>query len=74
MIDEEFSEQTRITYTTYEKLFRMASQDPGLTKHHVLILDDVHQRTKYSDSVCDYVKRIRKTRTGTQTHNFYSRP
>jgi pre-mRNA-splicing factor ATP-dependent RNA helicase DHX15/PRP43 len=42
----------------------MASQDPGLSQHNVLILDDVHLRTKYSDSACEYVKRIRKTRTG----------
>ncbi|KAF9352473.1 hypothetical protein BGX26_009724 [Mortierella sp. AD094] len=54
--------RTRIKYMTDGMLFREALMDPLLSKYSVVMLDEAHERTLYTDILMGILKKILKKR------------
>ncbi|KAI8051129.1 P-loop containing nucleoside triphosphate hydrolase protein [Syncephalis plumigaleata] len=55
-------QRTRIRYMTDGVLFREAMQDPLLSKYSVIMVDEAHERSLYTDMLLGLLKRIQKQR------------
>ncbi|KAL0085038.1 P-loop containing nucleoside triphosphate hydrolase protein [Phycomyces blakesleeanus] len=60
--DDQTSSQTRIKYMTDGMLFREIMIDPLLTKYSVIMIDEAHERSLYTDILLGVIKKIQKTR------------
>jgi ATP-dependent RNA helicase DDX35 len=56
------SENTRIKYMTDGLLFREAMNDPLLSKYSVIMVDEAHERSLYTDLLLGLLKKILKKR------------
>lgn len=61
--NSKFTENTSIKYMTDGSLVREIMQDPLLRKYTVIMLDDVHERSLYTDILMGLLRKIRKKRT-----------
>ncbi|KZT20242.1 P-loop containing nucleoside triphosphate hydrolase protein [Neolentinus lepideus HHB14362 ss-1] len=55
-------ERTRIRYLTDGMLFREALVDPLLSSYSVIMIDEVHERSVYTDLLLGILKKIRRKR------------
>ncbi|KAJ3061777.1 ATPdependent RNA helicase, partial [Podochytrium sp. JEL0797] len=60
--DEATSEFTKIKYLTDGLLFREALLDPLLSKYSVVMIDEAHERSLYTDIMLGILKKIMKKR------------
>lgn len=60
--DEKCSPQTRIRYMTDGMLFRETLFDPLLSRYSVVMIDEAHERTIYTDLLLALLKKIIKQR------------
>ena len=54
--------ETKIKFLTDGLLVREMMQDPLLTKYSIIMLDEAHERTLYTDIVTGLLKKIQKKR------------
>ncbi|KEI40652.1 uncharacterized protein L969DRAFT_16014 [Mixia osmundae IAM 14324] len=54
--------RTRIKYMTDGMLFREAMLDPLLSKYSVIMIDEAHERSSYTDLLLGLLKKVRKKR------------
>ncbi|KAG8990662.1 hypothetical protein FRB94_013226 [Tulasnella sp. JGI-2019a] len=57
-------ERTRIKYMTDGMLFRETMVDPLLSKYSVIMIDEAHERSMYTDLLLGVLKKIRRKRPG----------
>ncbi|KAI9593336.1 P-loop containing nucleoside triphosphate hydrolase protein [Syncephalis fuscata] len=57
------ADRTRIRYMTDGTLFREAMQDPLLSKYSVIMVDEAHERSLYTDMLLGLLKRIQRQRS-----------
>jgi ATP-dependent RNA helicase DHX33 len=62
--DERVGPDTRIKYLTDGMLVREMMNDPLLTRYHVILVDEAHERTLRTDIVLASLKRILALRNG----------
>jgi len=55
-------ERTRILYLTDGILFRETLRDPLLSKYSVIMIDEAHERTVYTDLLLGILRKIRRKR------------
>ncbi|KAG8851147.1 hypothetical protein FRB96_009488 [Tulasnella sp. 330] len=55
-------ERTRIKYMTDGMLFRETMVDPLLSKYSVIMIDEAHERSMYTDLLLGVLKKIRRKR------------
>ncbi|KAI8843788.1 P-loop containing nucleoside triphosphate hydrolase protein [Chytriomyces cf. hyalinus JEL632] len=60
--DDVTSEKTKIKYMTDGILFREALLDPLLSRYSVVIIDEAHERSLYTDIMLGILKKIMKKR------------
>jgi ATP-dependent RNA helicase DDX35 len=60
--DQCCTDQTRIKFVTDGLLVREMMSDPLLSKYSVILLDEAHERTLYTDIVIGLIKKIMKKR------------
>ncbi|KAI9280046.1 P-loop containing nucleoside triphosphate hydrolase protein [Sporodiniella umbellata] len=60
--DDRTSDRTKIKYMTDGMLFREATIDPLLTKYSVIMIDEAHERSLYTDILIGVIKKIQKKR------------
>ena len=60
--ENQVSEQTQIKVLTDGKLVQEMLSDPLLSEYDLLILDDCHDRSLYTDLIMGLLKKIRKKR------------
>ncbi|RKP19117.1 P-loop containing nucleoside triphosphate hydrolase protein [Rozella allomycis CSF55] len=60
--EDKTSERTRIKYMTDGSLFREAMMDPLLSKYSVIMVDEAHERSLYTDLLLGLLKKIIKKR------------
>ncbi|KAG0171394.1 hypothetical protein DFQ30_001077 [Apophysomyces sp. BC1015] len=60
--DDQTSARTRIKYMTDGMLFRETMIDPLLTKYSVIMIDEAHERSLYTDILLGVIKKIQKKR------------
>ena len=60
--DDKTSKSTLIKYLTDEMLFREALMDPYLSKYSVVMIDEAHERSLYTDILIGLLKKIIKKR------------
>ncbi|UZJ54592.1 hypothetical protein CBS101457_003912 [Exobasidium rhododendri] len=54
--------RTRIKYCTDGMLFRECMRDPLLSRYSVIMVDEAHERTSYTDMLLGLLKKIQKKR------------
>ncbi|EIN07584.1 P-loop containing nucleoside triphosphate hydrolase protein [Punctularia strigosozonata HHB-11173 SS5] len=62
--DVSSKERTRIKYMTDGMLFRETLVDPLLSKYSVIMIDEAHERSIYTDLLLGILKKIRRKRPG----------
>ncbi|KAI7870313.1 P-loop containing nucleoside triphosphate hydrolase protein [Spinellus fusiger] len=55
--DDQTTPQTRIKYMTDGMLFRETMIDPLLTKYSVIMIDEAHERSLYTDILLGVIKK-----------------
>ncbi|KAF9511154.1 hypothetical protein BS47DRAFT_1363993 [Hydnum rufescens UP504] len=60
--DVSHKERTRIKYMTDGMLFRETMLDPLLSKYSVIMIDEAHERSIYTDLMLGILKKIRRKR------------
>lgn len=55
-------ERTRIKYMTEGHLIRETMMDPLLSRYSVIIIDEAHERSLFTDIVFGLIKKIQKKR------------
>ncbi|KIO23400.1 hypothetical protein M407DRAFT_27095 [Tulasnella calospora MUT 4182] len=55
-------ERTRIKYMTDGMLFRETMRDPLLSKYSVIMIDEAHERSIYTDLLLGILKKVRRKR------------
>ncbi|KAI8988611.1 P-loop containing nucleoside triphosphate hydrolase protein [Mycotypha africana] len=60
--DDQTSDKTRIKYMTDGMLFREAMIDPLLANYSIIMIDEAHERSLYTDILIGIVKKIQKKR------------
>ncbi|KAI8079931.1 P-loop containing nucleoside triphosphate hydrolase protein [Halteromyces radiatus] len=60
--DDQTSSKTRIKYMTDGMLFRETMIDPLLTNYDVVMIDEAHERSLYTDILLGVLKKIQKKR------------
>ena len=55
-------EQTKIKYITDQVLIREMMEDPLLTKYSVVMVDEAHERSLYTDVVLGLLKKVQRKR------------
>ncbi|KZT51976.1 P-loop containing nucleoside triphosphate hydrolase protein, partial [Calocera cornea HHB12733] len=55
-------DRTRIKYLTDGMLFRECMRDPLLSKYSVIMIDEAHERSAYTDLLLGVLKKIRRKR------------
>ncbi|KAG1521224.1 hypothetical protein G6F52_006935 [Rhizopus delemar] len=60
--DDQTSDKTKIKYMTDGMLFRETMIDPLLTKYSVIMIDEAHERSLYTDILIGVIKKIQKKR------------
>ncbi|KAI9308744.1 Asp-Glu-Ala-His box polypeptide 35, isoform CRA_a [Cunninghamella echinulata] len=60
--DDQTSSKTRIKYMTDGMLFRETMIDPLLTNYDVIMIDEAHERSLYTDILLGVIKKIQKKR------------
>ncbi|KAI9142335.1 P-loop containing nucleoside triphosphate hydrolase protein, partial [Paraphysoderma sedebokerense] len=60
--DDKSSADTRIKYTTDGTLFRETLSDPLLSKYSVIMIDEAHERSVYTDLLLGLIKKIMRKR------------
>lgn len=60
--DRRSSAATQITYVTDEFLVRETSLDPMLSKYNVIMIDEAHERSLFTDVLAGLVKKVLKKR------------
>ncbi|KAI8068866.1 P-loop containing nucleoside triphosphate hydrolase protein [Thamnidium elegans] len=61
--DDQTSDRTKIKYMTDGMLFRETMIDPLLTKYSVIMIDEAHERSLYTDILIGVIKKIQKKRS-----------
>ncbi|CAO3628301.1 unnamed protein product [Mucor hiemalis] len=60
--DDQTSDRTKIKYMTDGMLFRETMIDPLLTKYSVIMIDEAHERSLYTDILIGVIKKIQRKR------------
>lgn len=55
--DDQTSDRTKIKYMTDGMLFRETMIDPLLTKYSVIMVDEAHERSLYTDILIGVIKK-----------------
>lgn len=55
--DDQTSDRTKIKYMTDGMLFRETMIDPLLTKYSVIMIDEAHERSLYTDILIGVIKK-----------------
>jgi ATP-dependent RNA helicase DDX35 len=55
--DDQTSDKTKIKYMTDGMLFRETMIDPLLTKYSVIMIDEAHERSLYTDILIGVIKK-----------------
>ena len=55
--DDQTSDRTKIKYMTDGMLFRETMIDPLLTKYNVIMIDEAHERSLYTDILIGVIKK-----------------
>ncbi|KAG2225110.1 hypothetical protein INT45_011793 [Circinella minor] len=61
--EDQTSQQTRIKYMTDGMLFRETMIDPLLSRYSVIMIDEAHERSLYTDILLGVIKKIQKKRS-----------
>ncbi|ORY95081.1 hypothetical protein BCR43DRAFT_343081 [Syncephalastrum racemosum] len=60
--EDQTSQRTRIKYMTDGMLFRETMIDPLLSRYSVIMIDEAHERSLYTDILIGVIKKIQKKR------------